>query len=536
MLSQSSKNYTQNEQSMLIATSREASSDIYHGRYLKVLLVKPFQDSPTLCHSPPLGLLQLASCLREKFQDSIEVRLIDAKLHELSVNELMQLIDKFKPDVVGFSALNYEASVCIQLSKLIHEYNPSCITAIGGPYALHQSTTIFLESDFNWVFEGSSERSFPEALWRLGEESPLASDLQGFSWRNDDDQVITDTIDTVSDLDGLPLPAWDLCEFDLYTKKASFNPLQKPGRYATLFTSRGCPYLCSYCHDIFTKKFKWQGTQRVIEEIALLHDNYGVCDFQIVDDIFNLHKPRVLEILEEVNRRWPGKMRFSFPNGLRADILDQEIIDAMVKAGTYYAALAVETVTARLQTLIEKNLDVQKTRWAIDEFDRQGVTIAGFFMLGFPTESESELEATVEFAKNSKVSLAYFFSVVPQPQTPLYELAQKECHESLEVIRKNELEGGSYRSNEPWYSLAYNYELATFIRRANIRVYSNPFRLGKLLYRWPKASLVRNISNILALIVPGWIDIKLKLKKGLNRKVKQLPAVENNSIPYNIIE
>ena len=104
----------------------------------------------------------------------------------------------------------------------------------------------------------------------------------------------------------------------------------KGKRYAPIFTSRGCPYLCNYCHDLFGKRFIHRSSEHVLEEIELLYENYGVDEFEIVDDIFNLHKPRLKKIMGEVKRRWPGKIHFCFPNGVRADIMDEEVIEESI--------------------------------------------------------------------------------------------------------------------------------------------------------------------------------------------------------------
>jgi anaerobic magnesium-protoporphyrin IX monomethyl ester cyclase len=106
--------------------------------------------------------------------------------------------------------------------------------------------------------------------------------------------------------------------------------------------------------------------------------------FHIEDDIFNLHKPRVRELMREVQRRWPGKMKFAFPNGLRADILDKETVDAMCDGGTYAVCIAIETVTPRLQTLIEKNLDIEKSKHALELFNARGIQVTCFFYVGLP--------------------------------------------------------------------------------------------------------------------------------------------------------
>lgn len=154
--------------------------------------------------------------------------------------------------------------------------------------------------------------------------------------------------------------------------------------------------------------------------------------------------------------------------------------------------------------MIEKYLDIDKTRWAVDELERQGVTVRGFFMLGFPTETEEELRETIRFALDSKMSMASFFTVVPQPETPLYEQALQEGAKQLEIIRQNEMKGGSYHNETSWYALTYNFPLYPQIRKANWRFYSSPSRALKLLWRWPKISLWHNMSNIMQLMIPGW--------------------------------
>lgn len=508
-LKQKIKKQDAEEVATIIATSREVS--VAHAP--RILLLKPYQDAPTLLFSPPLGLLYLVSALRQKFGSALVVDMVDMKLHRQSPEWLMEKLVAFKPDIVGVSALNFEAYASHRIAAIVGRWNPACVRVLGGPYALHQSVPVFAESHFDWVFEGTADRTFPEAVRRHMVGEDLGTDLPGFSWRKmaaSGEEIarhVTDKVDVISDLDALPMPAWDLCEFELYAKRPSFNVFAKPGRYATLFTSRGCPYLCSYCHDIFTKKFKWRSTQSVLDEIEHLYTQYGVREFQIVDDIFNLHKPRLVEIMQEVYRRWPGQLKFSFPNGLRADILDEEAIDALVKAGTYFTALAVETVTPRLQNMIEKYLDIEKTRWAINTFEARGVSVSGFFMLGFPTETAEELEATIRFAIDSGLSLAHFFTVVPQPETPLYAQAAKEGAAQLEIIRQHEMQGGSYHSDLSWYQLTYKIPLVTILRKANWRFYSRPSRAIKLLWRWPKMALLRNVSNILHLLIPGWFKL-----------------------------
>jgi len=469
-------------------------------RTLRVLLLKPYQPIAYATNSPPLGLLYIVSAIREKLGDHAVIKIIDMKLYQQEPDQIDDILTSFKPDVVGFSALNFEASAGHELAKRIKGFNQETITVFGGPYALKNAARILVDQNIDWVFEGSADRSFPEALIRYARNQTSYDDIPGMSFRQPDNSVyLSKQQDQINDLDSLPPPAWDLIDLDEYASKPNMANNLKGKRYALLFTSRGCPYLCNYCHDLFSKKFVYHSVDYVIAEIERLYEQYGVDEFQIVDDIFNLHKPRLKAIMEEVTRRWPGKLKFNFPNGLRADILDEEVIDALSNAGTYLVCVAIETVTPRLQELVEKYLDIEKTQKAIELFNKRNVQVNGFFMLGFPTETPEEIQATIDFAVHSDLTIAHFFAVVPQPGTPMYDLAIKEKEET--TVELNQVDSGIYRNASSWYEKAYGYPLAKAMRNANLRFYLSPRRAYWVATRLSFRSFVSSLKSFVKMIL-----------------------------------
>jgi radical SAM superfamily enzyme YgiQ (UPF0313 family) len=452
------------------------------------VLLKPYQEVPGLVASPPLGLLYLVSAIRETFGDTVDVHVLDMKSRVLEPEWLLEPLRRYRPDVVGLSALNCESAASERIAQLVKSIDPGTVTVIGGPYPHRRAAELLATTHFDWIFDGMAERTFPEALRRHFEGEPLGTDIAGFSYHGPNGPVIATGTDAVRELDELPLPAWDLVDFDRYAQQPTMMMAIKGRRYATIFTSRGCPYKCNYCHDLFGKRFIYRSADRVLAEIELLHEKYGVDEFEIVDDIFNLHKPRLKKIMQEVSRRWPGKLHFSFPNGVRADIMDESVLDALAAAGTYAMAVAIETVTPRLQSLIQKNLDVEHARRVIEWADQRGILVSGFFMIGFPTETPEELRATIDFALQSRLSTAQFFTVTPQPGTPLYELAQAQGPrgiEALAAIARDEKEGASYRNTFTWYERTYAYPLGQLRRRAYREFYFSPRRLWRLWNRVP---------------------------------------------------
>jgi radical SAM superfamily enzyme YgiQ (UPF0313 family) len=218
------------------------------------------------------------------------------------------------------------------------------------------------------------------------------------------------------------LPAWDLIDYRKFWKT---NGMAAVGvrPYLPIFTSRGCPYHCVYCHQIFGKTFRGRSPESVAEEVALIH-KLGTKDIEVLDDAANFDPDRfdrILELLLERNLR----SVLNFPNGLRADIVRAESLDLLKRVGAGYVALAVETSCGRLQKLINKNLSLEKVSRTINMLADRRMLSCGFFMLGLPTETEEEMRATIRFACQSRLHLALFFTPNPYPNTALHEMFVK---------------------------------------------------------------------------------------------------------------
>jgi len=472
------------------------------GEKLRVLLVKPYQPTYMRIACPPLGLLYLASTLRQIFGKDVEVRLIDLLLDQARYFDARELMKEFRPHVVGLSALNWEAEESGRFALMTQTEFPGTIVAIGGPFAHRNTRKIAATGVFDWIFDGEADWSFPIACQRWFRGDKTLDDIVGLTWRPAPDEAYTNNADVlalghkkpvgvVEDVDAIPLPAWDLIDFDRYAKVRNFMSLLKGKRYATIFTSRGCPYLCTYCHDIFGKRFRFRSPENVAAEVKLLKD-HGVDELQIVDDIFNMNPPRMKAVCRAIE---PYKMHITFPNGLRFDILDEEGCEALVRAGTYAACVAIETVTPRLQELIKKHLRPDRANQGIRWMSERAVLVRGFFMLGFPTETLDEINATINYAVKSELAQAYFFNVVPQPGTPLYDLALQENAGALEAQTLME-----YNTKRAWYTLAYGHNMEAIRKRAYIRLFIlSPRRWLRLIRLMPWKNVVMEFRDFIRL-------------------------------------
>jgi len=325
-----------------------------------------------------------------------------------------------------------------------------------------------------------------EEIVRTWQNNGEYSSIPGLIWRSPDQQIIKNSgsFPFIEDLATLPFPAYDLIDVSKYWKLHSFV-LVPYRKYISIMTSRGCPFQCNYCHKIFGKHFRALPAERVVSEIEYYVKTYGVEDIEFLDDIFNLDYDRVIEICEMLQRK-NLRVKLSFPNGLRTDALSEEIIEAMVDAGFYYASFALETGSPRLQKLIRKNLDIPSFLRNVEIATSKGVFGNGFAMMGFPTETKEEMQQTSEIMSESRMHTAQFFTVTPFPGTALYEEVARTAPEKLEGLDLADSTFGGLRIN---LSAEPDKVLYACQRRANLRFYINPSRMVRLIRDHPAPQL-----------------------------------------------
>ncbi|MCP5051665.1 MAG: radical SAM protein, partial [bacterium] len=186
----------------------------------------------------------------------------------------------------------------------------------------------------------------------------------------------------ITHLDALPLPDRSLVNYENYMDQIGQAWVKHS---IAMFTTRGCPYKCAYCHKIWPGKHITRSAEHIFAELELYY-NMGVRRFVILDDIFNLNiknSSRFFQlIIEKGLNKW---IQIFFPNGMRGDILTREYIDLMVEAGTAGVALALETASPRLQKLVGKHLKLEKFRENLEYLCQKHPRVITelFTMMGF---------------------------------------------------------------------------------------------------------------------------------------------------------
>ncbi|MCP3944367.1 MAG: radical SAM protein [Desulfobacteraceae bacterium] len=242
----------------------------------------------------------------------------------------------------------------------------------------------------------------------------------------------------ILDLDSLPIPDRSLINNSFYLDRIGHGMTKNK---ISLMTSRGCPFKCIYCHKLWPKNNVIRSAENMFEEVKLYY-GFGVRNFVILDDIFNLNV-KVSTNFFKLILKHKLDINIQFPNGLRGDILAFDYIDLMIEAGTIEINFALETGSERLQKLIRKNLKLEKLHRNVQYITEKYPHVVLEFnsMVGFPTETEEEAMMTLDFIKSIKwIDFPYIHILKIYPNTEMEHLAL-ENGISKETILKSQHKG-----------------------------------------------------------------------------------------------
>ena len=385
---------------------------------MRVVLVRP--NAGLRSTYMPLGLGYVAHAARA---DGHEVIVLDARMERLSTEKTVARILEYQPDVLGLTALHVagEKKAVLAVAGGFRKAGGTVPVVLGGALVSSQGKEMIASGLIDMAVVGEGESTFQLYLNAL-DKGEGTDQLPGTVLNEQGVIQLTQDRPYIDDIDSLQV-AWDLLVPERYFRpsgQSSQSIIKKSHRCLPMFTSRGCPFDCIYCHNIFGRTFRGRSPESVVEEMAMLKETYGVREIEIEDDCFNFDSDRAKNIARLIIDRGLN-LALSFPTGLRADLMDRELIDLLKQAGTYRIIYAIETAVPRLQQLIHKNLNLARAGEMIDYTADSGIMTCGFFMQGFPTETETEMRQTVAYAEQSKLHQAFFFYVNPFPGTKLAE-------------------------------------------------------------------------------------------------------------------
>lgn len=379
---------------------------------LKVLLMKPYSNSDELI--PPLSLGYLATAIRNKH----EVEILDGIKEKLTPEKFERILAEREYDVIGLQIFTLQVLITKEYLKSTKKILPKAKIILGGPHPSCSPNSIFyFFPEIDWAFKGEAEVGLSQLLDLVANDQlrlDLLRNVPGLIWRNKERTIVNPSA-FIENLDQLGLPSWDLIKPDTYPV-APHGGFFKNYPIAPIIISRGCPFSCTYCAGpvISGRKIRYRSAEKVIEEIKILYHKYGIREIHIEDDNFTFNHDLVKDFcrgLKENNL----KITWTCPNGVRLDTLTEELLLMMKEVGLYFISVGIESGSDKILKDMKKNLTKEKIREKIQLIRRCGLDVAGFFILGYPTETKKDILETINFAIELDLKRAGFFLFKPFP-------------------------------------------------------------------------------------------------------------------------
>ncbi|MCW4052460.1 MAG: radical SAM protein, partial [Candidatus Bathyarchaeota archaeon] len=348
----------------------------------------------------------------------IDVHFIDGVENDLSVQAFAEQAMKIKPDLIAMECSTPSITKDLHTAKTLKEKLEDTFIVLMGSHPTYFHKEILSENKFvDAIARGEFDLTIRDLSLALKNEKRQLDDVKGISYRAGDTIRVNEDRPPIQDLDSLPFPARHIVKSDSY-REAVFTGR----RCATIVSSRGCPYQCIFClwpRTMYGRKFRKRSPGNVVDEVQHVVDEYGVDEIYFDDDCLTLNRNRLLEICKEIVRR---DIKVKWMCQARVNNVDQEILEAMKKAGCHYIKYGVESGSQKMLDVMKKGITLESVRRAFKLTRKAGIKTQAFFLFGLPWETPETAKKTIEFAKEIKPDSAQFAVVVPHPGTELYDL------------------------------------------------------------------------------------------------------------------
>ncbi len=388
---------------------------------LKILLINTPQENSLpagveddfidiIGHYPPLGLLYLATVLDEKKYD---VKILDCTPMGISYSELEEEIRNYHPNLVGITTYTTSMYDILKTAELVKSIDSEIITLLGGhhPTLYPRESASYKQVDF--ILQGEAEETIVELVEAI--EKKVVTDefkkIRGIGFRDGENIFVHRIKPVIQDLDRLPIINREFLPSEVYQ-----SIIGKHSKVATVMSSRGCPFKCTFCFSP-SKKYRSRSNENILREIKYLQEK-GFKEIFFFDDLFALQEAKVIEfsrMLREQNIQidWSFRARIS--------TITQEMINEVAQSGCHRIQFGIESGVDSTLERIRKETNPQQISRAVAMCQKAGIQTVGSFIIGLPDETAENIQETIRFSRKIGLNYAQYNILIPYPFTQIYE-------------------------------------------------------------------------------------------------------------------
>ena len=350
-----------------------------------------------------IGIFTIASFARSK---GLSVKIIDGEMPEIK-KEIAEVINEV--EVVAVSATTDVIGAAFDICNFTKKLKPDAICVLGGFHATALPEQTLKEGRFDAVVAGEGEITMVEFVNKI-KAGIFPTKTKGTIEKYKGELINNGERELISDLDILPIPAFDLVDFDKYVGIIRHN-LGNLKKVAYLLVSRGCPFDCVFCASavMWKRKLRFHSNDYIIGMIRKLMRDYYIDGVAFLDDELLVNKEKILSLcssLKDLGIKWECQAR--------ASSVTPELLKEIKDAGCIQIRFGFESGNDKALAFLKRNtITVEQNRKAVKMCNEAGLVCHGSFIIGYPDETVESIVDTINFIETSGLDFAEVYVLIP---------------------------------------------------------------------------------------------------------------------------
>ena len=401
----------------------------------------------------PLGMLYISAYLERKgFSNEV----FDTTFS--SLKELQDELLKVKPDVLAIYVNLMTKLNVLEIIKFTKSNLNQTKIILGGPEIKYNAND-FLNFGADYLVIGEGEETSFELIKALNENRfDEIKNINGIGFIDNNKIIFTEERAKLKEVDSLPFPNRDKVNLKLYLDAWK----ERHGENAiSVSTMRGCPYTCKWCsRAVYGLSYRRRSPQNVCDELELIEKEYNPDTLWFVDDVFTISHKWLSEFKNVLIER---NLKIKYECITRADRLNENVIKDLKASGCFRVWIGAESGSQKVIDLMDRRVDVNQVREMIKLAQKYGIQAGTFIMLGYPGETEDDIEETIKHLKESNPE---YFTI-----TVAYPIKGTELFAEIEASQTNNFKWDKNSDRDRDFKRAYNRRYYDFaVRRVTNEV------------------------------------------------------------------
>ncbi|MBR1777810.1 MAG: radical SAM protein [Alphaproteobacteria bacterium] len=361
-----------------------------------------------------------AAALKQK---GFDVFLKDYQTEGLTFDDLLSDLEQNPPDMLMMSTTNATIFTDLEIVKRLKAAFDKICVVLKGAVFFDPEDGLLNQLDLSltdYLIGGESDFIIGDLAWAHFNDQSKLSAIGGILYRENGQWKRTDFAHWHEDLDALPFPDRSLMNNALYLRPDTQE------KQATIATSRGCPSNCIFCltPHISGKRLRLRSPENIFAEITECYEKFGIRNFFFKSDTFTINKAWTVALCDLILSS-PLKGKIEWVANSRVNPIDQETLVKMKQAGCWLVAFGFESGSSDTLEKARKGATVEQNKAAAEMAKKAGLMVYGFYLIGFPWETQEHLEATRKLIFDIDADFIELHIATPFYGTGLYEMAKE---------------------------------------------------------------------------------------------------------------